>query len=494
MEDVETRHADRAALAALGLAGIGLVMAVSSAALKMDLAHAFLSHGLKLSMATLWLLLLTRISPSFYQRISRAAFVATLLLVMAATFLFPPVNGARRWIFFSGYSFQPSEMAKISLIILTANLASRAERGVDYYKALVPAFLLSGILFLQPDVGTALLCLVIAFAIVFVAGLPVRHVFVLLALGILAFTLAFVSMAHVRARVTGFFNPSPGSQVSQALVAVGSGGILGKGLGQGVMKLGHLPQCRNDFIFAVLCEELGFIGGASVLLLLLLFSLEGFRVSARARDRFSGLVAFGAVFSIFFQSLAHVGVNMALAPAKGIDFPLLGSGGSSLCFALGSVGILRSVAISGKRDPARAGSPVWEVGKVANVERYGVIALCFLVVIILGISLWGGEEEDAVKAFGEAAPRNGVTLRETDPGLFAGSEEGPRERNTPNQGTTGTYYVVKKGDVLSRIAKRKYGTTRAVSLILKANPWLGDGSIIRVGQKIYLPGKGASKR
>ncbi len=506
--------AAKAALAALALALLGLVFAVSVAGPRIGLGRALENHGLKLAVGTLILLLLTRVPANGLARLAMPAFLATWALVLAAALFSPPVNGARRWIFLAGFSFQPSELAKVALIVMTARLASEAKSPGGYYKAFWPAGLLALTLFLQPDVGTALVCLSLAGAILFAAGLPWRHVAVLAFLGGSFLVLAYISMPHVRGRVQGFLHPSAGSQVSLALLAAGKGGALGAGLGEGVMKLGHLPQCGNDFIFSVVGEELGFLGGALVLLLIGYFAYQGFQVAGRTRDPFLGLVAFGAVFSIFFQALAHVAVNTALAPAKGIDFPLLGSGGSSLCFALGSVGLLRSVARA-QGAPAPGGKKMgagffsWKGGNVANVERYGVLALCFLIVVILGISLWGENPEISRDL---AVGRGGISLKDSDPALFSrfprareAAALGRREAPAPSERAArreprplpraGSFYTVRKGDILGRIAQRHYGTVKAIPLILEANPFLGDGSHIREGQRILLPfrNQGASR-
>ena len=502
------RIASKAALAAFALALLGLVFAVSVAGPRVGFARAVENHGLKLAVGTLILLLLTRVPASTLSRSAIPAFLVTWGLVLAAALFSPPVNGARRWIFLAGSSFQPAELAKVALIVATAFLASRAGNPAGYYKAFWPAGLLALTLFLQPDVGTAVVCLAVAGAILFAAGLPWRHVAILAVLGGTFLVLAFLTMPHVRGRIEGFLHPTPGSQVSLALLATGKGGALGAGLGSGVMKLGHLPQCGNDFIFSIVGEELGFLGGGLVLLLLGFFAYQGFQVAGGTRDPFLGLVAFGAVFSIFFQALAHVAVNTAMAPAKGIDFPLLGSGGSSLCFALGSVGLLRSVARAQSapgrgRGAAAPGIFSWKGGNVANVERYGVLALCFLIVVILGISLWGeGPETSQTLAGGSG----GVSLRESDPGLFARAGKARHGRDlrrdlshshTPRASEAerpsrplpkaGTFYVVKKGDILGRIAQKHYGTVKAVPMILEANPDLGDGSRLKVGQRILLP-------
>jgi cell division protein FtsW len=164
---------------------------------------------------------------------------------------------------------------------------------------------------------------------------------ILVACGLFA---AFLVMPHVRGRILSFLEaPSWSSHIGLAQITLGSGGPVGLGVGAGIMKLGHLPECGNDFVFSIVGEELGFAGTMTVLLFLAIFGYYGFKVAAGAGSAFPRLLAFGAVFIVVFQALAHVAVNTAMAPAKGIDFPLLGSGGSSLCFALGSVGLLRSV-------------------------------------------------------------------------------------------------------------------------------------------------------
>ena len=280
--------------------------------------------------------------------------LALSFVLLVAVFAFPPVNGARRWIKFAGFSMQPSEIAKLSLAIFLAwFLERRAGEERSFFKTFLPAITVAGALALlvvkEPDLGTAMMLGVVAVVMLFTAGVRLAH----LALGAVpallgvAYLLLFVSFR--RERMISFLDPwadaqGSGYQAVQSLLAVGSGGVHGLGFTEGRQKMFFLPFAHSDFIFAVVAEELGLIGGLAVVALFGLFLWRGMRAALRAPDRFGMLLGVGIVTGIVAQALFNVSVALALVPTKGIPLPFISYGGSSLVPTLFAVGVLLNVS------------------------------------------------------------------------------------------------------------------------------------------------------
>jgi cell division protein FtsW len=276
------------------------------------------------------------------------------LLLLISVFAFPPVNGAQRWIKFSGFSMQPSELSKLSLVIFLAYFLERkAGEEQSFWRTFVPAALVSGVMALlivaEPDLGTAMMLAVIFGVLIYTAGARLLHLG-LMALPALVGVIGLLVFVPFRMRrMIMFLDPwadpqGSGFQVVQSLIAIGSGGPNGLGFAQGKQKMLFLPFAHSDFIFAVVGEELGLLGTLTVLLVFALFLWRGLRTSLLAPDRFGMLLSLGIVTGIVVQALFNISVVLSLVPTKGIPLPFISYGGSSLVPTLAAVGILLNIS------------------------------------------------------------------------------------------------------------------------------------------------------
>ena len=279
------------------------------------------------------------------------------LLLLLATLNSPIINGTQRWLRVGPFSFQPSELAKLSLIIVLAHyLTLKKELLSKGYQVLaIPAVLVALVFLLilkQPDLGTAFIVLAISGVMFFVAGINFKYV----AWVMTAFVASVVGMIcfydYARARIVALFDYEAdplgkGFQIVQSLIALGSGGMGGVGLGDSTQKLYFLPYAHTDFIFAVIGEEMGFLVAFPVLLLYLVVMIQGYRAAINAPDMQQMLIATGITTWIFSQAMLNISVVIGIFPPKGITLPFISSGGSSLLVLLFAAGILIRVA-SGK--------------------------------------------------------------------------------------------------------------------------------------------------
>ena len=299
-----------------------------------------------------------------------------LLIVIApdTESIAPSIKGARRWLRVGGLTLQPSELAKVAVVVWTAARAFRKqEEFSSLRRGLVPFLLVWAALMvpiaLEPDLSTALLVGGIGCLVVYVAGARVTH---FLFLGLLAFPVLYsqLDVAYRARRMMVFLNPwadpaGAGFQVHQSLLALGSGGVTGVGFGQGRQKFGFLPEAHNDFIFAMIGEEWGLIGVTTTVLLYLLLVLIGFRVASRAPDLFGQLLAVGLTSMIAMQAILHMAVGLGLVPATGLVLPLISYGRSHLVVTLASLGILMSISRASER-PRPVGRGSRPVGRRAR--------------------------------------------------------------------------------------------------------------------------------
>jgi cell division protein FtsW len=295
-----------------------------------------------------------------------AGWLFALSLALLAFVLVPRFGliegGARRWLGFGPLTFEPSELAKLALVLFLANVFSRrAEGAASFVRAGFPAFAAAGACFAlvmrQPDLGTASLYLLTAFVMLFAAGAPLLQLALEAAIALPAVVAFIYSSTYRRDRFLAFLNPwkdpqGTGYHIIQSLYALGSGGLMGLGLGQSRQKFGYLPAQHTDFIFSIIGEELGFVGTAALVLLFLVFAYRGIRIALRAQDRFGFYLAIGVTTSIALQAAINVAVVTASWPVTGVPLPFISYGGTSLVITLFSVGLLASVSRGRRRGAA----------------------------------------------------------------------------------------------------------------------------------------------
>lgn len=278
-----------------------------------------------------------------------------LLVVLVLPFtqaIAPEINGARRWLRL-GVSIQPSELAKVAVIVWTATIAVKKQ---EHFRSLTlglgPFFLIWGVvllpILLQPNLSTALIVAVVGVLIVFAAGARVAH-FLFLGLLALPFLRSQLEVGFRAERVAAFLDPASdpsgaGFQLQQSLVALGSGGPTGVGFGEGRQKFGFLPEAHNDFIFAMVGEEWGLVGVVLLVGAYLALILVGFRIAARATDLFGELLAVGVTSLVALQAVLHMAIGLGLLPTTGVGLPLFSYGRSGLLATMAALGILISVA------------------------------------------------------------------------------------------------------------------------------------------------------
>ena len=282
---------------------------------------------------------------------------STLVLVVAAlvaVLFMPPHNNARRWFAFGGLGVQPSELAKLSAIFFIAALLERRMHRInDIGYALVPIGVVVGCLFglimLEPDFGTSMSLVIVAATMVFAAGVSYTHVLgtVLAALPVLA--VLVMGTGYRRRRLLTFIDPwqdplGDGFQIIQSLIAVGTGGVWGRGLMNGVQKLFYLPEPHTDFIYSVISEELGLVGATAVVICFGVITWRGLRIARRAPDMFGAYLALGLTTMVAVQAFINISVVLGLMPTKGIPLPFVSAGGSSLLINLLGMGILLNVS------------------------------------------------------------------------------------------------------------------------------------------------------
>lgn len=289
-----------------------------------------------------------------------------LLLTVAllvAVFAFPEINGARRWIRFSGFSFQPSELAKVALPIFLAYWLTKKEDAVgSISQAVVPCLLclavLGGLVFAEKDLGTTLVLCAVFSAVYYAAGARLVHIGAVAGAMFVGGAASIIFAPWRVARMLAFLDPykyadDEGYQVVQSLYAIGSGGIFGEGFAQGKQKLFYLPYPYSDFIFSVVGEEFGLIGTLAVVIAFGLLLWRGSRAAVMAPDRFGMLLGIGVITGIIMQALFNISVVTSILPAKGIPLPFISYGGSSIVVSLIGVGVLLSISrFAGAEEPA----------------------------------------------------------------------------------------------------------------------------------------------
>ena len=348
-------------LVVAALLAIGLVMVASSttsiaARTSGDLLSYLWRQSIHVCVAAVVLVLAARMPVRLWERASPALMLAAIVLL--GLVLVPgigrEVNGSTRWIGLGDVNLQPSELAKLFFVTyLAGDLARRKDRirrtRLGVVKPLAALVVVSALLLREPDHGAIFVLCATAFAMLFLAGVPMaRYVALAGAATVALVTTVLLSKGYVIQRLTSFLDPfadpyGSGFQLAQALIAIGRGGWLGVGLGEGVQKLLYLPEAHTDFLFAVLAEELGLVGAVIILVLYTFLVLRALSIgdhAARLQSWFAAYTAYGAGLLLGVHAFINIGVNLGLLPTKGLTLPLMSYGGSSLVASAACIGIL----------------------------------------------------------------------------------------------------------------------------------------------------------
>lgn len=280
------------------------------------------------------------------------------LILLAITYVMPIRNGARRWIFIGSFSFQPSELAKFAIVILFAHLISLNYSRMKQWKVgTVPFLVILGVtcllVIMQPHVSGTILLITIGGVMMFIGGTNLKHLFGLAGVGVAGITVTIFALpdifAHAIVRLSYWLDPwldplGKGFQSIQSLLAIGSGGLMGVGLGESRQKYMYLPEVQNDFVFSVVCEELGFVGAALIVILFALLIWRGFVIAMRARDRFGAMIVVGLTTQVGIQALLNIAVVTNTVPNTGISLPFFSYGGTALVIMLCQMGVILSVS------------------------------------------------------------------------------------------------------------------------------------------------------
>ncbi|MFA5910117.1 MAG: putative lipid II flippase FtsW [Vicinamibacterales bacterium] len=282
------------------------------------------------------------------------ALLGLVALMLVGVLFSRPINGTRRWFGIGGFGIQPSELAKVAGIFFTALILERRRHRINELGyALLPIGVivggLVGLILLEPDFGTAVSLLVVIGVMVFAAGFSYRYLAGALLLALPALYVILMQADYRRRRLLTFMDPwadplGDGFQIIQSLIAVGTGGVFGKGLMAGVQKLFYLPEPHTDFIFAVISEETGLIGASLVVLCFCVIAWRGLRTALRAPDSFGAFLALGITMMLVLQAFVNISVVLGLMPTKGIPLPLVSNGGSSMLINLLGVGVLLNIS------------------------------------------------------------------------------------------------------------------------------------------------------
>jgi len=344
----------------LALVAFGLVMVYSASSARATLAADDPAYYLKRqgAYALLGIVALVLLSRTDFRRLRYLVpplLLTSFGLLVAVLVLGTPVNGARRWLTLGPATLQPSELAKLALALWVAAYLSRTPTPQSLRELIRPIGVVFGaalaLILVEPDLGTAIAIVVMLAAVLVVAGTRFSTLAGAGAIGVALIAAAIWLEPYRRERILSFLDPwqdpqGAGFQSVQAMLALGSGGFFGVGLGESVQKVYYLPEASTDMIFAIIGEELGLFGAFAVLAAFVVFGYAGFNIALACRDRFGKLVAAGLTALICGQAAVNVSAVMGLAPLTGIPLPFVSYGGSSLVVMLASVGILLNIAVN----------------------------------------------------------------------------------------------------------------------------------------------------
>ena len=346
---------------ALVLIAVGIIMIFSSSAIYAfdrfgDSAYFLKKHLVFLLIGLLFSLGVLAVDINSVKRHSNIIFALslTLLFIVLIPHIGSSAAGARRWIRLGSFGFQPSEFAKLAIIIFTAaHLSNKSALNrqdiMTFAKPILALFIFAGLILIQPDLGSTVLIICVVFVMFFVGGMGMRYVLAgFITMLPFIFVLIFTSAYRLK-RIMAFVNPwkdpqGTGFQMVQSFLALGSGGLFGVGLGHSKQKLFYLPASHTDFIFSIIGEELGFLGAAAIVILFILFIRYAAKVILATDDNFSKLLGFGLVMMVALEAIVNVAVTTGSMPTKGLPLPFISYGGSNLILNMVSVAFLLNIA------------------------------------------------------------------------------------------------------------------------------------------------------
>jgi len=340
--------------------GLGATQSASSVVAidqAQDRFYYFKRQLIGVGIGTVALLITSRVPYRVYRRLAVPAFFATVALLIAVLAVGPVIGGSQRWLHIGGFTFQPSELAKVAVVFLLAHVLEKKQKLLTRFgHFLVPVLftvgILGGLVIMQPDLGTTIIIGAAALAVIMASDTPIRYVLLLSVLVVAAaWVLAFSDEYRVD-RIVGFLDPwnnssGEGYQLIQGYYALSNGGLFGVGLGASRARWFYLPNAHTDFIFAIIGEETGLIGGLTVIGLFVVLALAGWLVAARAPDRFGRMVAAGLTAWLSFQALVNIGGVLGVMPITGIALPFVSYGSTALIVSMASLGILVNIAQAG---------------------------------------------------------------------------------------------------------------------------------------------------
>ncbi|MGB7462789.1 MAG: putative lipid II flippase FtsW [Candidatus Acidiferrum sp.] len=349
----------------LCLMGAVMIFSASAITAQQMYGHSYIFVARQAAWLVMGLLGMFALMKLDYHRLREPAVVYTVLclvvVMLVGTFFLDKSHATHRWIKLGPLNLQPSEMAKLAIILYLAwflDLRRRRETSLEFKKqdflqtilpAVAPILVCVALIVAEPDLGTSVDVVLIMAAILFVAGLSWKWLAVGAAAGLPALLLLIMNASYRQARLMAFLHPDSdpqgaGFQLLQSLIAVGSGGFTGVGLMESKQKLFYLPEAHTDFIFAVICEELGFLGATIVIALFAMYAWRGLRAAFNAPDAFGRMVALGVTAMVLFQALINFAVVLGMMPTKGIPLPFVSYGGSSLLVMLLATGVLLNIS------------------------------------------------------------------------------------------------------------------------------------------------------
>ncbi|MBD3271950.1 MAG: putative lipid II flippase FtsW [Elusimicrobia bacterium] len=349
---------------AIFFAMFGLIMIFSSSAI--IAAERYGDSFLFLKRQLVWLIIgfsammvCTYIDYTVWQKYAHALVGLSYIFLITVLLAGTEVSGAQRWLYIGPVHFQPSEFAKLALVIGLADYCDRKRSKMQQlWKGYMPAviFILSfaGLILLEKDLGTPVVVFSVGLTLLFLSAAKIRYLLGTIFVALPVLWTSIMMMPYRRQRILSFLNPwkdpqGSGYQIIQSLIAIGSGGITGKGLGASEAKLLYIPEPHTDFIFSIIGEELGLLGAVLIVGLYALFTIRGIIIAKRAPNLFGNFLGIGIVLLIAYQVMLNIAVVSGCLPTKGLTLPLLSFGGSSLVVTLASVGILLSISRYRKR-------------------------------------------------------------------------------------------------------------------------------------------------